>query len=150
MRSSQASIDERYDKALEEASQPTADLKTVEALLIAAHEAGDARATYALATWHLHGKVFSKNTGRGLELLKIAAKHGVADALFDLAVCYETGEFVRKSTRKAAELYLRAALLGEKQSIYEIGRCYFYGIGVALDKIIARVWLDRAAELGLD
>lgn len=60
-----------------------------------------------------------------------------------------TGKGVVKNARKAFELYLRAALHGEQQSVYEVGRCYYHGVGVARDRHLARIWLDRAAELGI-
>lgn len=148
MRRSLAS-NNHYDRALRKASQPNADFPSVRLLLEAAHEKGDARATYALATWYLHGRCFRRNLQKAVVMLRSAAARNNGDALYDLAVCYEIGTGVRKSVRKAAELYLRAALQGEKQSIYEIGRCYHHGIGVEKDRIIAKVWLDRAAALGV-
>lgn len=29
------------------------------------------------------------------------------------------------------------------------GRYYYHGIGVEADRIVARVWFDRAAEIGI-
>jgi uncharacterized protein len=97
----------------------------------------------------LHGHVFKRSIRTAVALLREAAQRNVADALYDLAICYEEGTGVRKNVKKAVELYVRAALQGERQSIYEIGRCYHYGIGVAQDRSIARVWLDRAEEVGV-
>jgi TPR repeat protein len=146
---SNAIRDHRYDEALRRSRRKGAQLEAVAPLLTAAHEAGDARATYALATWYLHGRVFKKDIRRSVALLRKAAKHQVPDALYDLAVCYEKGEGVPQNARKAFEFYLRAALEGEKQSVYEVGRCYYHGVGVARDRHLARVWLDRAEELGI-
>lgn len=133
-----------YDLAEKKARRKNPPLAEVARLLEAAHEAGDARAAYALATWYLHGKFFEKNMRRAVALLREATEGDVPDALYDLALCYENGEGVRRNAAKAVELYLRAALLGETQSVYEVGRCYYYGIGVEKDRRIARVWLDRA------
>ena len=141
--------DRRYDEALKKARRKDAPLAEVAELLEAAHEAGDARATYALATWYLHGRFFRKDRRRAVALLRKAAHHRVPGALYDLAVCYERGEGVTKSSKFAAELYLQAALHGEKQSVYEVGRCYYYGIGVAKDRKIAEVWFERAEKLGI-
>jgi TPR repeat protein len=141
--------DRRYDEALKIARRKSANLEQVASLLNAARESGDARATYALGTWYLHGRLFKKNIRKGVALLREAARRKVADALYDLAVCYEEGTGVRRNLKKAAELYVRAALEGERQSIYEVGRCYHYGIGVAQDRSIARAWLDRAEEVGV-
>lgn len=142
--------DRRYDEAWRKARRKGAEPDDVAPLLTAAHEAGDPRATYALATWYLHGRVFKKNVRRSVTLLREAAKRRIPDALYDLAVCYERGEGVSKNSRKAFELYVRAALQGERQSVYEVGRCYYHGIGIARDRRLARVWLDRAEELGIE
>ena len=105
-------------------------------------------ATYALATWYLHGKYFKQDLRKAAMLLREAARSNIADALYDLAVSYEEGKGVKKNLEKACELYLRAALQGDEQSTYEVGRCYYYGIGVSQDRKIAKVWLDRAESLG--
>jgi uncharacterized protein len=138
-----------YEMALKRAMRPNANYTEIAPLLTAAHESGDPRATYALATWYLHGRAFRRNVRKAVALLRVAASNGIPDALYDLAVCNENGEGTPKNESRAVELYLRAALLGEKQSIYEVGRCYYYGIGVKVDRAIARVWLDRAKDLGV-
>jgi uncharacterized protein len=83
-------------------------------LLIRADKRGDPRATYALATWWLHGKdiLVKKNLRKAVGLLRKAAD-AHPDATFDLAVSYEKGRGVRKSQKMAAKLYLKAALLGD-------------------------------------
>jgi len=148
--SEHATRDRRYDEALKKAQRKGAQLDDVARLLTAAHEAGDRRATYALATWYLHGHVFKKNLRRSITLLRQAANGHIPDALYDLAVCHEQGEGVPENTRKAFELYLRAALQGESQSFYEVGRCYYHGIGVARDRPLARIWFERAEQLGIE
>jgi len=143
------SHDKRYDLALEKARLANADLGEVANMLTEAHEAGDARATYALATWHLHGKFFKKNLRVALRLLRQAAGAGVPEALYHLAVCYEEGSGVATNRSKATELFLRAALAGETQSLYEVGRRYYHGLGVQQDRRIAWVWLDHAKQMGV-
>jgi TPR repeat protein len=143
-------LDKRYEKALSKVRENEAPLREVASLLTAAHEAGDVRATYALATWYLHGQLFRKNVRKSIGLLRKAAKTNLPDALFDLAVCYEKGVGVPKNPRKAIQLYLKAALYGELQSVYEVARCYYYGIGVHQDRQVARIWQDRAAEINLE
>lgn len=137
-----------YDKALEEAQRRGGDLTKAWSLLNRAYKQGDHRATYALATWHLHGmrNIVPRNLSKAIPLLRDAANVGHAEAAFDLAVCYEKGVGVSKSKKKAALFYLKAALLGDKQSLYEVGRCYWYGLGVRRDRPIAGVWLDQAAS----
>lgn len=125
-------------------------LKKVWRLLQRASDAGDLRAAYAVATWYLHGKgdVVAPSLSRAIPLLRKSSVD-VPDAAFDLAICYEKGAGVPKNANKAVALYLRAALRGQPQSHYEMGRCYWHGLGVNRDRKIARVWFDRAEELGI-
>lgn len=138
-----------YDRALKEMAIDEPNLEKAASLLEASREAGDKRASYALATWYLHGRHYRKNLRTALRLLREAAESNVPDALYDLAVCYEEGTGVAVNPSKAVELYLRAALRGEKQSAYEIGRCYYYGLGVEKDRRVARVWMNHAETLGI-
>jgi TPR repeat protein len=85
-----------------------------------------------------------------MELIRESAEAGVPSALYDLAASNEMVTGVRKSLVRAAEFYVQAALLGDKQSVYEAGRCYYHGIGVQQNRRIARVWLDRASQLGVE
>ena len=141
--------DPRYDEALKKAQRKGARVQAVMPLLVAAHEAGDARATYALATWYLHGVGVPKDLRHSILLLKQASKLENPDAMYDLAICYEKGEGIAKNLNKAFELYLKAAQQGDKLALYEVGRCYYHGIGVRKDRRKARVWLDRAEKLGV-
>jgi TPR repeat protein len=140
----------KYERALKLMRSSGRKTRRVYELLIAADASGDARATYALATWFLHGTKFTKkNIAHGTRLLQLAASKNIPNALYDLAVSYEQGVEVRKSKRQAFNLYLRAALLGERQSIYEVGRMYYYGIGVRKNRRLAEIWLDCAELRGI-
>src|SRR5688572_13870240 len=111
-------------------------------LLTRAHRAGDARATYALGTWYLHGRLVRKDIQKGLKLIEKAAGQNVADALYDIAFSFESGKGRPKSLEKAAENYLRAALLGNTRALHEFGRCIYYGIGLPSNRRVAHVFLD--------
>ncbi|MCA8895519.1 MAG: sel1 repeat family protein [Amphiplicatus sp.] len=141
---------EKYDEALRLAKEPGYDPDVVLPMLEMAHENGDHRATYALATWYFYGHHLDKDIKRAVRMMKVAASANVPDAMYDLAIMYETGEGVGKNRRKAFLLYVGAALRGEKQSVYEISRCLWYGIGTAKDRELSEVWRLRAAELGTD
>jgi uncharacterized protein len=106
--------DVRYDTALKKARRKNAPLKEIAELLSAAHEAGDARATYALATWYLHGKFFQKNLRSALKLLRQAASEGVADAMCDLAMCYLEGRGVRANPSDVHPNFGPVAKLGSE------------------------------------
>ena len=140
----------KYEEALKIARQGKVVTRKVHDLICAAHEEGDARATYAFATWLLFGTRHCKKDLRtAAVLLKQAAEADIADAAYDLAVSYEGGNGVRKSLKAAFRYYVQAALLGDAQSHYEIGRMYFWGIGTARDRDMAELWLAKAEMLGV-
>ncbi|TXH77729.1 MAG: sel1 repeat family protein [Lysobacteraceae bacterium] len=95
---------------------------------------GDHRASYALATWYLHGAHVKKDHKKAVALLKKAANHDLADAAFDLAVCYEKGEGVKKDLAQAAAMYLRALRCGDSSAAKELYRMFYWGIGVAKNR----------------
>jgi uncharacterized protein len=140
----------KYDEALAVMRQRKPDLARAADLLLEAHGSGDDRATYAIATWYLHGRHFPKSIRSAVKLLRQAVSGNIPEAMYDLAICYEIGEGMAKNQHKAVELYLKAALLGERQSHWEVGRAYYHGLGVARDRAIGRVWFDRARALGIE
>jgi uncharacterized protein len=143
-------MNSKYERALKLAEGRSGKTRKVYDLLVAADKAGDPRATYALATWYLHGSRFTKkDLARGNEMLQQAASKNVPDAAYDLAVSLEKGLGIRKSERKSFELYMRAALLGERQSLYEVGRMYYHGIGTHKNRRLAEIWLDCAESFGI-
>lgn len=131
-----------YEAAFKEIQGEEPDWERAYRHLVRAHKAGDARATYAIGTWYLHGQYLPKRRQKGLAYIRKAADQGIAPAMFDLAVALETGDGVRKSSSRAAESYLKAALLGDREAMYETGRCLYYGIGIAQDRRLARIFLE--------
>lgn len=138
-----------YEKAYKEMKKKKPDKKRVLSLLEQSHEQGDHRATYALATWYLHGEHVKKDIKKAITLLKQSANAKVPDALYDLAISFEKGIGVKKDKSRAFDLYLKAALRDDHQSVEEVARCYYYGIGVKEDRRVAEIWYERAEELGL-
>ena len=122
-----------YRTAFEAAEKkgPTDD---VASLLWQGHNRGDGRATYALATWYIHGTLFQTNPRKGIGLLRIARKKGIREAIFDLAYSYEIGFGVTKSLAKAFDLYVEAAQKGDHQALSEVVRCVYYGVGTSKHK----------------
>jgi uncharacterized protein len=144
-------IDTAYELALKEATRKNPRLSIAAALLERAHSEGDRRATYALATWHLHGHAgYSKDLKVALALFKLAALAHHPEANFELAVCYENGEGVRKNDKRAYIHYLAAALFGDTDALTETGRCLYYGIGTNQDRKAAEVWFKKAESVGLE
>lgn len=138
-----------YLRALNEMRSKAPRLDVAWSMLEEALNEGSADAAYAMATWYLHGMHVRKNASKAVALLEIGSTAGIPSAKYDLAICYENGKGVVKNLKKAFSLYVEAALRGESSSIYEVGRCYFYGIGTRQDRTVARLWLDRAREVGI-
>jgi uncharacterized protein len=135
-----------FAKALQSKSKPRT--RDVYELMVRAHEQGDARATYALASWYIHGSPFTKkDLKRAVELLEIAAAHEVREAIFNLARATEAGKGTPKSARKAYTLYVQAALLGDAQAMREVARMYAAGTGVPKSRALAEVWRKCARTL---
>jgi TPR repeat protein len=145
----QKKTNDLYETALVEANKKNPDNNKVLSLLTKSLEEGNPKSAYALGTWYLHGYHVKKNLRKAIQLLRKAARENISEALFDLAVCYEKGAGVKKNEKLALEHYLCAALHGDEQSVYEVGRCYYHGIGVDKNRRVAKVWLDRASELGI-
>ena len=104
-------------------------------------------ASYALATWYLHGRYVKKDLQKGFEYLTKASKGDIKEAFYDLAVCYEKGSGTPKNLEKAFQNYLEASLLGDKDSYYEIVRCLYYGIGVKKNKELSTLIYDKVFNL---
>lgn len=141
--------DRLYRKAMKEVGSKKPKLSIVYELLNKAHEAGNFRASYAIATWYLFGKYVKKDYKKAVSLLNIAKEGDLSEAFFDLAVCYEIGKGVKKNKYQAYLNYLAAAIRGDKQAIFEVGRCYYYGIGVKKDIELAETWLNAAKHFGI-
>jgi len=152
--STKASPQERgkalYEHALAEMYTEGPDIKGVLKALREAETLDSADAAYALATWYLFGENVDRNLKTAVVLLKKATTQEHVGALHALAICHEKGEGTRESPRLAFEAYLRAALRGEAQCVFEVARCLFWGIGTERDRRIARIWLKRASQLGIE
>ena len=125
-----------------------ADLPRCLALLQAASDRGDPKATYAIATWYLHGHVVRKSFKKGFGLLYAIRDSRIRGALFDLALCFESGRGVEKNLRMALKYYKKAASLGDADPKCELARCLYYGIGVSRNQKAAAHWYRRAARQG--
>ena len=131
-----------YKKALKLAQKKHPNDKKVFELLERSLAKNNPLAMYAMGTWYLHGYYVKKDIKKDFNLISAAAQKNVPDDCFDLAIFYEKGNKVKKNKRKAFSLYMRGALYGDKLSFYEVGRCFNYGIGVAKNTEIAKIWYE--------
>lgn len=106
-------------------------------LLKEAHSGGDRRATYALATWYIHGRYFPIDAHKAFRFLKQSAKAGIPEAIFDLGHAYEVGFGTKKSPEAALGYYVKAAAQGDRQAAEEVFRCIFWGIGTRPNRSLA-------------
>lgn len=113
------------------------DTERVAALLWESHEKGDARATYALATWYIHGGLFKIDPRKAFLLLRKSHKAGIPEASFDLGRSYEMGFGTKKDAMKAFECYLDAAMKGDPDAASQVVRCIFWGIGTERNRKLA-------------
>lgn len=132
-----------YDQALNLANSgvPGSEVKAFR-LLEEASKAGDYRATYAIGTWYLYGKVVRKNVRKALEFFRTAAENGIPEAAFDLAVSYETGVGIKQNESMAAAYYLLALKNGLPDGAIELHRMFYWGIGVTRNRKVAMVFED--------
>jgi uncharacterized protein len=118
-------------------SKRRGNAERVAELLQESHRQGDVRATYALATWYIHGANLPRNRSAGIKLLRKASNGGIREAKFDLGHAYELGIGVTKSYEKALNLYIEAAQKGDQDAVTEVIRCVFYGKGISRNKELA-------------
>ena len=130
-----------YDQALKLATsgEPGGEVEAL-SLLEQASSAGDYRATYAIGTWYLYGKVVRKNARKAIRYFRIAAINGIAEAAFDLAVSYETGVGIRRNESMAAAYYLLALRNGLPDGAVELHRMFYWGIGVLKNRKVAMIF----------
>ncbi|ESK53606.1 tetratricopeptide repeat protein [Acinetobacter tjernbergiae] len=91
---------ELVEKAKNIANQDNPDNEQAYKLLLNAYEKGSPEATYAIATWYLHGYYVERDLKLAFLFLKEAAGKSWPDALFDLAFSYEEGIYVKKNRKK--------------------------------------------------
>lgn len=67
-----------------------------------------------------------------------------------IAYAYLESEGTNQDYQKAFELTTKAANLGGMYSAYNLGEIYELGRGVAINKVLALEWYEKALELGLE
>jgi TPR repeat protein len=141
----------KYDQAVRAVERDPPDTVRALALLEAAWAEGDPRAAQGLGMWYLLGRHHVRqNRRKGLGLLKAAAAANAPDAWYNLGLAYAHGYGAPISLRRAFDCFLKAALHGDGDAALEVARCYHHGLGVRQDRRTARIWRERAHELGAD
>lgn len=142
-----------YKQALE-LETSGGDPSKIVSLLEDSASKGCSDATYALATFYLHGKYLNPDPALAFYYLQLAAKGLHPSALFDLGNAFETGDICAKNEEAAFQSYLTAAIFGDREAINEVARCFYYGIGTRKDKrmylIFSDIYQDYRNHLRLD
>jgi uncharacterized protein len=140
----------KYDQAVRAVERDPPDTVRAFDLLVAALEEGDPRAAQGLGMWYLLGRHHvRRNMRKGLDLLHAAAAANAPYAWYNLGIAYRDGCGVRTNPRRAFDCFLKAALQGDGDAALEVARHYHHGLGVGRDRRTARIWLERAEELGV-
>ena len=116
-----------------------------------AAQAGSREAQFSYGNILLRGKVVPQNKEKGEEFLAKAAKAGHAQAAFNLAQIYTARRPTWAGFQIALPFYRTAAEAGVADAQYALANIYAEAKGVQFnDDEIARMWLEKAAEGGLD
>lgn len=138
---------DKFEHAIKLCRLDKPDLKTAYELFLEASNAGNPKATYALATWHHFGnEVVIKDDKVAVSLLKSVKNSNIAEVNFHLALAYDRGWGVRRDSRKAFSFYVRAALLGDKGACDQVSQYYSEGKYVSFDKSLALAWKVRSEQ----
>lgn len=107
-------------------------------------------AAFDLYTCYNEGIVAGKDERKAVYWLRVAAREDYFPAETDLAMRYECGCGVAENMRKAHKLYLAAAENGDVLAMYRAGVDYEYGYGVRKNRVLARMWYEKAAAEGYE
>lgn len=110
--------------------------------------AGNAQAAVLLACSYKMGYL-QKNTKLEIFWLEKASEKGDPEAQNVLGMYYATGNNgLDKNPTLAFKYFEKAAQQKFTPAIYNLGWCYLFGQGVALDKKLAKQYLEIAAQAG--
>ena len=115
---------------------------------VAAAEAGDARAQFALAVMYDTGDGVPYDFPLALSWFRRAAEGGYAVAQAKLGLMYLVGWAVARDPAEAARWYRKAADQGNRIAQARLARLYAGGIGVTRSLVEASVWARLAGRQG--
>ncbi|MBR7069190.1 MAG: SEL1-like repeat protein [Oxalobacter sp.] len=113
-----------------------------------AAEQGHAAAQYNLGYRYKTGQGISKDKQQAFEWFFKSAANGFATAQSDLGeMCFQDSRIARYA-HSAFEQNSRLAEMGNADAQYNLGWMYRYGVGIASNRTLAMLWLNRAAAQG--
>ena len=115
---------------------------------VAAAEAGNPRAAFALAIMYDTGDEVLRDFPTALLWFHRAAEGGYAVAEAKLGLMYLVGWAVKRDPAQAARWYRKAATQGNAMAELRLARLYASGVGVPRSLVEASVWARLAAAQG--
>ncbi|WP_085583753.1 MULTISPECIES: tetratricopeptide repeat protein [unclassified Pseudomonas] len=118
------------------------DLAKARSLYKNGAEYGSPNAMNSYGLTLLYGRGGNKDESEALKWFEKSAKAGSASAKSSLGMLYEQGVAVAKNISTAIEYYVEAAKDNDVYAIERLFNIYRYGLGVPVDKVEARKWVD--------
>jgi TPR repeat protein len=116
-----------------------------------AADKGHAEAQYRLAVLHHVGRGVPQDLEKAADWYRRAALQNVPAAQYNLGVLYASGYGPGKSNSgEAVTWYRLAALQGYADAQFDLGVMHANGQGVPKDLVAAHMWLELAAEQGIE
>lgn len=109
-------------------------------------------AQYRLGVMYYEGKGVDKDYSKAVDYFRMAAEQGHPEAQNSLANCYLNREGISDpktvADKEAYYWYCKSALQDNSTGISMVGYCYHWGKGVARDTKKAKLYYEKAVELG--
>ena len=131
-----------------EKSKDEANHKKAFRLYSIADSKGSLYAKAYLGYCYCLGKGVTKDSEKGLALIRVSANAGNVKGLNGMGVCYAKGLGVTKSYEEAIKWYSKSANQGDAVAQCNLGVCYATGQGVAQSYEEAVKWYRKSADQG--
>ena len=131
-----------------EKSKDEANHKKAFRLYSIADSKGSLYAKAYLGYCYCLGKGVTKDSEKGLALIRVSANAGNVKGLNGMGVCYAKGLGVTKSYEEAIKWYRKSANQGDAVAQCNLGVCYATGQGVAQSYEEAVKWYRKSADQG--
>ena len=129
-----------------EKSKDEANHKKAFRLYSIADSKGSLYAKAYLGYCYCLGKGVTKDSEKGLALIRVSANAGNVKGLNGMGVCYAKGLGVTKSYEEAIKWYRKSANQGDAVAQCNLGVCYATGQGVAQSYEEAVKWYRKSAD----
>ncbi|MCQ2974259.1 MAG: sel1 repeat family protein [Bacteroidales bacterium] len=109
---------------------------------------GLALAQFYMGMGYYNGDYFPQDYTKAIEWFNLADKQGNPNAQAYLGMCYAMGYGCEQNYSTAFNYFKISAVQGYADGQYNLGICYLNGYGTQVDEILARYWINLAAQNG--